>query len=195
MNWHSVLVPAFIISPFTPLQWLHAWAGASETAGLVSAAAAAKSLGSWDSPGKNTCLEWVAISFASAWKWRVKVKSLALTPPANIHFAKEGVRWRVDFWKSWVFVFLTALWKQRAAHLFIHRPSQAATCRLAVVALRRGYCLSWACRPCRLLWAQGSGSRSAASVAAGLRLRCSAARRIPLDRGSNPCPLRRQADS
>ena len=130
----------------------------------------------------------------------IKVKSESevarLNPSCQYTFCKrEGVRWRVDFWKSWVFVFLTALWKQRAAHLFIHRPSQAAACRLAVVALRRGYCLSWACRPCRLLWAQGSGSRSAASVAAGLRLRCSAARRIPLDRGSNPCPLRRQADS
>ena len=28
----------------------------------------------WDSPGKK--LEWVAISFSSAWKWKVKVKSL-----------------------------------------------------------------------------------------------------------------------
>ena len=30
---------------------------------------------SWDSPGKN--MEWVAISFSSAWKWKVKVKSLS----------------------------------------------------------------------------------------------------------------------
>ena len=30
----------------------------------------------WDSPGKNTGLEWVAISFSNAWKWKVKVKSL-----------------------------------------------------------------------------------------------------------------------
>ena len=29
----------------------------------------------WDSPGKN--LEWVAISFSNAWKWKVKVKSLS----------------------------------------------------------------------------------------------------------------------
>ena len=29
----------------------------------------------WDSPGKN--MEWVAISFSSAWKWKVKVKSLS----------------------------------------------------------------------------------------------------------------------
>ena len=28
----------------------------------------------WDSPGK--ILEWVAISFSNAWKWKVKVKSL-----------------------------------------------------------------------------------------------------------------------
>ena len=29
----------------------------------------------WDSPGKK--LEWVAISFSNAWKWKVKVKSLS----------------------------------------------------------------------------------------------------------------------
>ena len=29
----------------------------------------------WDSPGKNT--DWVAISFSSSWKWKVKVKSLS----------------------------------------------------------------------------------------------------------------------
>ena len=29
----------------------------------------------WDSPGKT--LEWVAISFSDAWKWKVKVKSLS----------------------------------------------------------------------------------------------------------------------
>ena len=29
----------------------------------------------WDSPGKK--LEWVAISFSIAWKWKVKVKSLS----------------------------------------------------------------------------------------------------------------------
>ena len=30
---------------------------------------------SWDSPGET--LEWVAISFSNAWKWKVKVKSLS----------------------------------------------------------------------------------------------------------------------
>ena len=29
----------------------------------------------WDSPGKN--MEWVAISFSNAWKWKVKVNSLS----------------------------------------------------------------------------------------------------------------------
>ena len=29
----------------------------------------------WDSPGRT--LEWVAISFSNAWKWKVKVKSLS----------------------------------------------------------------------------------------------------------------------
>ena len=29
----------------------------------------------WDSPGKT--LEWVAMSFSSAWKWKVKVKSFS----------------------------------------------------------------------------------------------------------------------
>ena len=31
----------------------------------------------WDSPGKN--IEWVAISFSNAWKWKVKVKLLSLS--------------------------------------------------------------------------------------------------------------------
>ena len=31
----------------------------------------------WDSPGKNTGVEWVAISFSNAWKWKVKVKLLS----------------------------------------------------------------------------------------------------------------------
>ena len=56
---------------------------------IVSYAAAAKSdsvrphrqqptrlLRPWNSPGKNP-LEWVAISFSNAWKWKVKVKSLS----------------------------------------------------------------------------------------------------------------------
>ena len=30
----------------------------------------------WDSPGRT--LEWVAISFSNAWKWKMKVKSLSL---------------------------------------------------------------------------------------------------------------------
>ena len=63
---------------------------------IFAAAAAAKSLQScptlWDpidgSPTSSTIpgilqvriLEWVAISFSNAWKWKVKVKSLKLGP-------------------------------------------------------------------------------------------------------------------
>ena len=34
----------------------------------------------WDSPGKT--LEWAAISFSNAWKWKVKVKSLSRVRPS-----------------------------------------------------------------------------------------------------------------
>ena len=34
----------------------------------------------WDSPGKT--LEWVAISFSNAWKWKVKVKLLSRVRPS-----------------------------------------------------------------------------------------------------------------
>ena len=54
----------------------------------------------WDSPGKK--LEWVAISFSNAWKWKVKVKLLSsvrlvVTPwtaayqaPPPMGFSRQG---------------------------------------------------------------------------------------------------------
>ena len=57
---------------------------------------------SWDSPGTRT-LEWVAISFSNAWKWKVKVKLLSrvrllVTPwtaayqaPPSMGFSKARV--------------------------------------------------------------------------------------------------------
>ena len=50
-------------------------------------------------------LEWVAISFSNAWKWKVKVKSVshvwpsvtpwtaAFKPPLSIGFSRQGLEW------------------------------------------------------------------------------------------------------
>ena len=48
----------------------------------------------WDSPGKT--LEWVAISFSNAWKWKVKVKPLSrvrlfMTPRTAAHQAPPSM--------------------------------------------------------------------------------------------------------
>ena len=57
----------------------------------------------WDSPGKilqARTLEWVAISFSNAWKWKVKVKSLSrvrllATPGSSVHgiFQARVLEW------------------------------------------------------------------------------------------------------
>ena len=59
----------------------------------------------WDSPGKNTgVLEWVAISFSNAWKWKVKVKSLSgvrllATPWTAAHQAALSMGFsRQEYW-------------------------------------------------------------------------------------------------
>ena len=89
----------------------------------VSAAAAAKSLqscptlcGSIDgsppgSPIPGTLqartLEWVAISFSNAWKWKVKVKSLShvwllVTPWTVAHEAPPSMGFsRQEYWNGW----------------------------------------------------------------------------------------------
>ena len=56
----------------------------------------------WDSPGKN--MEWVAISFSNAWKWKVKVKSISrarllVTPWAAAHQAPPSMGFsRQEYW-------------------------------------------------------------------------------------------------
>ena len=58
----------------------------------------------WDSPGKK--LEWVAISFASAWKWKVKVKLLShvrlvVTPWTAAHQAPPSMGFsRKEYWSG-----------------------------------------------------------------------------------------------
>ena len=58
----------------------------------------------WDSPART--LEWVAISFSSAWKWKVKVKSLSrvwllATPWTVDHQAPPsmGFSWQ-EYWSG-----------------------------------------------------------------------------------------------
>ena len=58
----------------------------------------------WDSPGKN--LEWVAISFSNAWKWKVKVKSrihvrLLATPWTAAYQAPPSMEFsRQEYWSG-----------------------------------------------------------------------------------------------
>ena len=58
----------------------------------------------WDSPGKT--LEWVAISFSNAWKWKVKVKSLSrvrflATPWTGAHHAPPSMGFsRQEYWSG-----------------------------------------------------------------------------------------------
>ena len=58
----------------------------------------------WDSPGKT--LEWVAISFSNAWKWKVKVKSLShvrllVTPWTAVYQAPPSMGFsRQEYWSG-----------------------------------------------------------------------------------------------
>ena len=95
---------------------------------LCAAAAAAKSLqscptlcdpmdGSWPGspvPGilQARTLEWVAISFSNAWKWKVKVKSLSrvlATPWTTAHQAPPSMGFsRQEYWSGVPLPFLPA---------------------------------------------------------------------------------------
>ena len=58
----------------------------------------------WDSPGKK--LEWVAISFSNAWKWKVKVKALScvrllVIPWTAAYQAPPSMRFaRQEYWSG-----------------------------------------------------------------------------------------------
>ena len=58
----------------------------------------------WDSPGRT--LQWVAISFSNAWKWKVKVKSLSrarlfTTPWTAAHQAPPSMGFsRQEYWSG-----------------------------------------------------------------------------------------------
>ena len=81
-----------------------------------AAAAAAKSLQSWPTlcdpiPGilQARTLEWVAISFSNAWKWKVKVKSLSrvwlfTTPWTVAYQASPSMGFsRQEYWSGLLF--------------------------------------------------------------------------------------------
>ena len=59
----------------------------------------------WDSPGNNT-IEWVAISFSNAWKWKVKVKllsrvQLCMTPWTAAYQAPPSMGFfRHEYWSG-----------------------------------------------------------------------------------------------
>ena len=99
---------------------------------LVCAAAAAKSLQScptlcdpidssppgYPVPGilQARTLQWVAISFSNAWKWKVKVKSLSLWDEYNwaVVWALFGIAFLWDWSENWPFPVLWPL--QRKLH-------------------------------------------------------------------------------
>ena len=90
--WSSEVLPAPLSMPPGLQEWERTWAPLLNYI-LASSAAAAKSLQSCQTlcdpidgspPGSPVprilqarTLEWVAISFSNAWKWKVKVKSLS----------------------------------------------------------------------------------------------------------------------
>ena len=94
-HWEGKLSVSLISSHFK-LKRLNTWWVGMTGQGLPSSAAAAKSLQSCptlcdpidsSSPGSTVpgilqarTLEWIAMSFSNAWKWRVKVKSLKSCP-------------------------------------------------------------------------------------------------------------------
>ena len=114
------------------------WNWSSNT--LVAAAAAAKSLQSCltlcdpidgSPPGSPVpgilqarTLEWVAISFSSVWKWKVKVKSLgcvslSVTPQTAAHQAPPSMGFsRQEYWSGFATAFSNTLatWCQEPTH-------------------------------------------------------------------------------
>ena len=91
----------------------------------------------WDSPGR--ILEWVAISFSNAWKWKVKVKSLSrvrflATPWTAAYQAPPSIGFsRQEYWsgchcllrnkRSYLFYFFF-YFLSRADSLGVLRPSK-----------------------------------------------------------------------
>ena len=74
----------------------------------------------WDSPART--LEWVAISFSSAWKWKVKVKSLSrvwllATPWTVDHQAPPsmGFSWQ-EYWSGMSLPTLPFIRKKKILH-------------------------------------------------------------------------------
>ena len=107
--------------------WMRLWGKKKFSPPSICAAAAAKSLQSCPTlcdpidgsprgspvPGilQARTLEWVAISFSSAWKWKVKVKSLSLvrllaTPGTVAHQAPPSMGFsRQEYWSGGAIAF------------------------------------------------------------------------------------------
>ena len=118
--WHTYKIANFILCPLISL--LPEWMYIESNASIDSAAAAAKLLQSCltlcdpidgSPPGspvlgilQERMLEWVAISFSSAWKWKVKVKSLSrvrllATPWTATHQAPPSMGFsRLGYWSG-----------------------------------------------------------------------------------------------
>ena len=139
-HWEGKLSVSLISSHFK-LKRLNTWWVWMTGQGLPSSAAAAKSLQSCptlcdpidsSSPGSTVpgilqarTLEWIAMSFSSAWKWKVKVKSLSrvrllATPWTAAHQAPpsmgssmqeywSGVPWENEVRVSLMCLFLNSI--------------------------------------------------------------------------------------
>ena len=97
---------------------------------LLAAAAAAKSLQSCSTLSQARTLEWVAISFSNAWKWKVKVKSfshvrLLATPWTSAYQAPPSMGFaRQEYWtNSWSLLkFMSIELVMPTNHLILCRP-------------------------------------------------------------------------
>ena len=130
-------------------------------------------------------LEWVAISFSNAWKWKVKVKSLSrvrlfTTPWATAHQAPPSMGFsRQEYWSG------------------VPSPSPSCGDR-AVHCSGFSYCWAWTLGN---YWSLGAsvfavpGLQGTGSIAVVHRLSCSKACGIFPDQGLNLALLHWQVDS
>ena len=82
-------------------------------------------------------LEWVAISFSNAWKWKVKVKSLSCVRPSVIpwtaaHQAPPSMGFSRQEYQSGVPLLVPSFWSERPSCLVL--PSQ---CKLYKILLAK----------------------------------------------------------
>ena len=119
--WRAYKIANFILCPLISLlpEWMYIESNASIDSAAAAAAASLQSCPTlWDPidgspPGspvlgilQERMLEWVAISFSNAWKWKVKVKSLSrvrllATPWTAAHQAPPSMGFsRLGYWSE-----------------------------------------------------------------------------------------------